>query len=204
MQIPLYQCKAIAALLPDPLMLHVAAELLNHLTTLLDALRFQCDAEDPSTTGFALAISTQVAASGLLQQQLPAALKTAQQQLQSLKPSGWCGNPCPFCQQGVDKLQELGLQLADMGAHSPQHALLELCSKLLAFWPGSLGACGSAAVGPILLPTAEFALSSLQYVCRQAGQLHTSSSSSPPQALVDLGRAALDTCAALTRAAHVV
>ena len=82
-----------------------------------------------------------------------------------------------------------------------QTTLLKACTELLTSWPGSLGAVGSAAVGPTLIPAAQLALSSLQYVCRQAGELPNDGSSSPHLSLAELGRGALDTCAALTCAA---
>jgi hypothetical protein len=194
-------CKAVAALLPIPLTFHMATELLHHLTMLIRAVQYESDPDDPNRPVLLTAISTQIAASGLLQQ-LPDALKTAQKQLQVLKPTGWCGGRCHFCEKHVR--HALGLGLVDTGSRPLQYTLLDLCNELLAIWPGALGVLGSTAAAPILLPAAKLALSSLQYVCRQTGQLHTSSSSSPPEALVELGRAALDTCAALTRTANTV
>jgi hypothetical protein len=203
MQVPLHMCKAVAALLPNPFTYHIAVELLNHLPFLVQAassVQHNNDAAGRSTTSLTLAINTQIAASGLLQQ-LPAALTTARQQLQQLNPLGWCGAPCHFCKRGLDSCKDLGL--TNPGAHSPQHTLLEVCCCLVDFWPGSLGALGSSSMAPALLPAAKLALSSLQYVCRQAGQLHTPSSSTPPPALVDLGVAALHSGALMFAANEV-
>jgi hypothetical protein len=195
LQIPLHLSRAVALLLPIPSTFHVTVMLLYHLSQLLSTVQSDSAAADSSTPRRHLAMSTQIAASGLLQQ-LPAALQTAQQQLQKLQPHGWCGTACHYCKENLSDALEMGV--SDPGTEAVQTNLLQAYTSLLEFWPGSLGALGSAAVGPTLIPAAQLALSSLQYVCRTAGELHKDSSSSPPLALISLGRSALNTCALLT------
>jgi hypothetical protein len=127
----LHLSKAVALLLPIPFTFHMATELLRHLT--LHAAQSEAAAADPSTPRTILKISTQIAASGLLQQ-LPAALQTAQQQLQRVKPQGWCGTACHFCQQVLRGAREM--DVADPETDTVQDTLLQAYSELLAFWPG--------------------------------------------------------------------
>ena len=166
LQIPLHLSKAVALLLPIPFTFHMAVELLRHLGILISVLQSVHAAADPSTPRRALTVSTQIAASGLLQQ-LPAALKSAQQQLRQLQPQGWCGVECHFCMKGLRHAPKMGV--TEAGTMALQTTLLQACTQLLDFWPGTLGALGSAAVGPTLIPAAQLAISSLQYACRQAG-----------------------------------
>jgi len=161
-----------------------------------------------SMPGNALTIATQLATSGLLQQ-LPAALKQAQQQLRKLDPTGWCGNDCHLCinskRAGEALAGMLGPSVTNdqagtsSGSKQPlQAVLLESCSQLVSFWPG--GALSSAALGPSLVPMAQLALSTLQYTTQQA-QKHMPVDSCPPGTFSQLGRAALDSCLALCAAA---
>jgi hypothetical protein len=118
----LHLSKAVALLLAIPFTFHMAVELLEHLSLLLRVVQSEDAAADPSTPRRALASSTQIAASGLLQQ-LPAALQTAQQQLLQLQPQGWCGKTCHYCERGLRRAHEMGVR--DAGTDSLQDSLLE-------------------------------------------------------------------------------
>jgi hypothetical protein len=196
----LHLCKAAAVTLPIPgkFIFHMTLQLLRHLSKLLADIQHHSGSNDP----LFLTVSTQIAASRLLQQ-LPAEYKTAQQELQQLKPNGWCGVPCRQCEHGLYMTTKHGY--ADAGQHPGLPLeLLQFYTVLLQVWPGSLGALGSIALGPIFIPAAQLTLSSFQYVCKHAGEQSSSSNSTSdstlPPALVQLGTEALGTCAALTRA----
>jgi len=196
--------KAVACLLPLSATFHTAVELLHNLSDLIGMLEPGSPADMPitdqySTPGNALTIATQLATSGLLQQ-LPAALKQAQQQLHELEPLGWCGGPCYHCSTNKRTMEvflpSTGGQVdpSSAGRQPLQAQLLESCSKLLSFWPG--GALSSAALGPSFVPMAQLALSSLQHTTQQA-QKHKPVDSCPPGAVSELGIAALSACVAL-------
>jgi len=195
--------KAAACLLPVSFTFHMAVEILHDLAELISmlepGLHYTIRSTDQySMPGNALTIATQLTASGLLQQ-LPAAVVQAEQQLQKLEPTGWCGGPCHFCVKGkraAGRIPDFS-DPSSAGRYPLQAFLLEFCSKLVSFWPG--GALSSTALGPSLVPMAQLALSSLQYTTQQA-QKHKPADRRPPGALPELGRTALDMCLALCAA----
>lgn len=181
-QVPLHLAKAIATLMASASTAPHAADLSQHLTALLAALepllpelRLTDDQSLRHTQpGSSLAIATQLSTSGLLEQ-LPAALKQAQQQLAQAHA----------CSQDMQP-----------GGSGPAQAhLLALCTQLISFWPG--GALDSKTLGPCLVPAADLALASLQYVTRQAGRCSSSSSTDSPSSRTGSASSSSTPCAGL-------
>lgn len=201
LKLPLHLAKAISCLLLIPEVHHVGAELCRHLSGLLAWLGkpsgTTAGAPPPPAAAQRIVITaaTQIAASGLLQQ-LPEALLQAEQRLQRMSPHGHCDSiPCKYCLR--DCLMPPGSGMAYV--QPPATALLNPTTVLLAFWPGSVA--NSAAVGPLFIPAAQTALSTIQHASRRVETDCQHDDAAQHYVLDQLGSAALAACMSLCKVA---